>query len=64
MSLFHACDNSLGRRGLRQTVCLPGAHQPLRTPCLSLHNATHITQRSKKKSKKGSIRNKPDINQL
>jgi hypothetical protein len=34
------------------------------TPCLRLHNATHITQHSKKKSKKGRIRNKPDINQL
>ena len=34
------------------------------TPCLRLHNATHITQHSKKKSKKGGIRNKPDINQL
>jgi hypothetical protein len=31
---------------------------------LRLHSATHITLRSKKKSKKGGIRNKPDINQL
>ena len=31
----------------------PGDHQPLRTPCLSLHNATHITPRNKKNEQKG-----------
>src|SRR4029453_16066031 len=33
----------------------PGAHQPLRTPCLSLHNATHITPRNKEKRAKVAV---------
>ena len=41
------------------TTSLLGLH------ACALHNATHITQHTKKnKSKKGGIRNKPDINRL